>query len=109
MDRRRKKQMSSPESLSMARQCSLMSSCQNMSPGSAAHRRRQASEADDTPPGSPRSPEVQHLWAHGNEPFRPRSRSRGAGSDRDGTPLMRKRLVLAKLTTHRSWPVSPSR
>lgn len=105
MDRKKKeKQMSSPESVTMARQCSLMSSSRKKPPIVAPL--EGFSSEDLSPPTTPRSPEVQHLWAHGNEPFRP-TKNRPCVSR--GPPLLRKRLVLAKLTSHRSWPISPSR
>ena len=102
--KKKEKQMSSPESVAMARQCSMMSSSRKMPPIMAPIER--FSSEDASSPGTPKSPEVQHLWAHGNEPFRP---TRNRPFANRGHPLLRKPLVLAKLTSHRSWPMSPSR
>ncbi|KAK7508424.1 hypothetical protein BaRGS_00000663 [Batillaria attramentaria] len=92
LEGRNKKQMSSPESVVTARQCSFMSST-----------------LEDSSPGS--TPELQHLWAHGSEPFRPKNRTPDRPSRerwiRDRGQPFRKRLVLAKLT-HHSWPTAPS-
>ncbi|XP_076462948.1 3',5'-cyclic-AMP phosphodiesterase 4C-like isoform X1 [Babylonia areolata] len=105
MEKRHTKQMSSPESVTMARQMTTVRTCGRPTPPFMTSLSRISSD-ELSSPGSPRSPEVQHLWAHANEAFRP-----GKATPtfvKRTAPVLRKRLVFAKLTSHRSWPVAPS-
>ncbi|KAL8607219.1 hypothetical protein ACOMHN_009613 [Nucella lapillus] len=99
MEKRHTKQMSSPESVTMARQC--------MRTGSRPSLVTSLSRISSDDLSSPGSPEVQHLWAHGGEAFRP-GQSTPPVLGKSAAPVVRKRLVFAKLTSHRSWPAAPS-